>query len=199
MFVIRSFDVNKPGISYENLQGGVLGGSLLQGKLKVGDEVEILPGYLERKGDKIVHEPLYAEVTSLSTRFLRLKEARPGGLIGVQTDLDPSLMRADRMIGNVIGAPGTLPDVVYEVEMTVHLFEYVVGTEETVRVTPIQRGEPLRINIGSATTLAAVTGVKGDSIEVKVMKPMVVDEGWKAAIARRVDGRWRLIGVGVVE
>ena len=33
--VIRSFDVNKPGCMKENMKGGVLGGSLLMGILKV--------------------------------------------------------------------------------------------------------------------------------------------------------------------
>lgn len=34
--VIRSFDVNKPGAEVEDLKGGVAGGSILKGVLKVG-------------------------------------------------------------------------------------------------------------------------------------------------------------------
>ena len=34
--VIRSFDVNKPGCEVDDLQGGVAGGSILRGVLKVG-------------------------------------------------------------------------------------------------------------------------------------------------------------------
>jgi translation initiation factor 2 gamma subunit (eIF-2gamma) len=34
--VIRSFDVNKPGAEVDELRGGVAGGSLLQGVLRVG-------------------------------------------------------------------------------------------------------------------------------------------------------------------
>ena len=33
--VIRSFDVNKPGCEVEELKGGVAGGSILSGVLKV--------------------------------------------------------------------------------------------------------------------------------------------------------------------
>jgi translation initiation factor 2 gamma subunit (eIF-2gamma) len=36
MIVIRSFDVNKPGAEVDEIQGGVAGGSILQGVLKVG-------------------------------------------------------------------------------------------------------------------------------------------------------------------
>jgi len=35
MVVIRSFDVNKPGATVEELRGGVAGGSILQGVFKV--------------------------------------------------------------------------------------------------------------------------------------------------------------------
>lgn len=34
--VIRSFDVNKPGCEVDDLKGGVAGGSILKGVLKVG-------------------------------------------------------------------------------------------------------------------------------------------------------------------
>lgn len=33
--VIRSFDVNKPGFEVDDLKGGVAGGSILKGVLKV--------------------------------------------------------------------------------------------------------------------------------------------------------------------
>jgi translation initiation factor 2 subunit 3 len=44
MTIVRSFDVNTPGTEIEDLKGGVVGGSLLQGVLRVGDKVEIRPG-----------------------------------------------------------------------------------------------------------------------------------------------------------
>ncbi len=33
MHVLRSFDVNKPGTKIKDLKGGVIGGSLIQGKI----------------------------------------------------------------------------------------------------------------------------------------------------------------------
>lgn len=44
MIVIRSFDINKPGTKIDKLVGGVAGGSILWGILKIGDEIEIWPG-----------------------------------------------------------------------------------------------------------------------------------------------------------
>jgi translation initiation factor 2 gamma subunit (eIF-2gamma) len=48
MIVIRSFDVNKPGEDAETLKGGVAGGTILKGVLKIGDEVEIRPGIIRK-------------------------------------------------------------------------------------------------------------------------------------------------------
>ena len=36
--------MNKPGSEVEDLRGGVAGGSILRGVLKVGQEIEIRPG-----------------------------------------------------------------------------------------------------------------------------------------------------------
>ena len=41
--------------------------------------------------------------------------AVPGGLIGVGTVIDPTLTRADRLVGQVLGLKGKLPEVFIEV------------------------------------------------------------------------------------
>lgn len=48
MIVIRSFDVNKPGEDAETLKGGVAGGTILKGCLKVGDQIAIRPGKVSK-------------------------------------------------------------------------------------------------------------------------------------------------------
>lgn len=47
LIVIRSFDVNKPGCEVGDLKGGVAGGSILRGVLKVGQEIEV--SFLKKK------------------------------------------------------------------------------------------------------------------------------------------------------
>jgi translation initiation factor 2 subunit 3 len=51
LIVIRSFDVNKPGEEVEHLKGGVAGGSILQGVLRIGDEIEVRPGIVTKEPD----------------------------------------------------------------------------------------------------------------------------------------------------
>ncbi|KAJ6347676.1 hypothetical protein OIU76_004205 [Salix suchowensis] len=43
MIVIRSFDVNKPGYEVDEIRGGVAGGSILRGVLKVNQFIEVRP------------------------------------------------------------------------------------------------------------------------------------------------------------
>lgn len=199
IFIIRSFDINKPGTPYDKLRGGVIGGSIVQGKIKIGDEIEILPGYLYMENNKVKHLPLYTEALSLRTAYASLKEAYGGGLIGVQTDLDPYLTKSDGLVGNIAGKPDTLPPVTYELNMDIELFRYVVGTDESIEVKPIEMNEKLRLNVGPAITLGIVSSVSRDSIHTNLYRPVVAEEGWRVAIATRVNNMWRLIGVGVIK
>jgi translation initiation factor 2 subunit 3 len=198
MFVIRSFDINRPGTFYKDLRGGVIGGSIIQGRVRVGDEIEILPGYLSSEAGKIVNEPLYTNVYSLRTQNTSLKEAFGGGLIGIQTDLDPYMTKSDNLVGNIAGEPDTLPEVRYEFDMEFNLFKYVVGTDETIEVKPINVNDRLRLNVGPAVTLGLVTSVGREKVHVKLHRPVVAEDGWRVAIATRVNNMWRLVGVGSV-
>ncbi|CAN0447088.1 unnamed protein product, partial [Scytosiphon promiscuus] len=60
-------------------------------------------------------EPIFSKILSLYAEQNDLKFAVPGGLIGVGTRVDPTLTRADRLVGQVLGLKGNLPDVFTEV------------------------------------------------------------------------------------
>lgn len=98
MIVIRSFDVNKPGECVEKLCGGVAGGSITQGVLRHGDAIEIRPGIITKDGKCT---PITSTIVSLYAEKNELQYAVPGGLIGVGTNIDPTLTRADRLVGQV--------------------------------------------------------------------------------------------------
>ena len=109
LIVIRSFDVNKPGAEVDELKGGVAGGSILRGVLKVtdlseklfvkrnfiiyiffyffffqvGDEIEVRPGILTKDNEGQIHcRPIFSRIVSLFAEHNDLKFAVPGGLIG---------------------------------------------------------------------------------------------------------------------
>ena len=101
-FYFRSFDVNKPGSEVEDLKGGVAGGSILKGVLKVGQEIEVRPGLVSKDGNgKLTCQPIRSRIVSLFAEQNEMMFAVPGGLIGVGTKIDPTLCRADRMVGQV--------------------------------------------------------------------------------------------------
>ena len=199
MYVSRSFDVNKPGSGPEDFIGGVLGGSLLQGRLKVGDPVEIAPGVPVTHGGKQTWKVLTTEVASLHTGGAGRKDVKPGGLIAVGTELDPSLTKADSLVGRVIGMPGNLPPVQGKLTVEVHLLERVVGVAEDVKVEGIKTNEPLMISVGTATTVGVVTSARGAAAEMALKIPVAAEPGQRIALSRRVAGKWHLIGHGVIK
>lgn len=195
MFVARSFEVNKPGTIPEELLGGVLGGSIIQGVLKEGDEIEIRPGI--RAGRKVT--PIKTKIVSIHAGTLgRVKEAKPGGLMSIGTNIDPALTRSDNLVGNIIGKPEKLPPVIEEIDLQINLMDFVVGLEERTKVKNLTVGEQLMLNVWTAITLGQITNVKGNRIKVQLVRPVCAEVGTRVAISRRLANRFRLIGFGNV-
>jgi translation initiation factor 2 subunit 3 len=199
MYVLRSFDINRPGTEVDDLHGGVLGGSIIQGAFKVGDEIEIKPGLPVETGGKTHYEPLTSRVTSLNVSKGAVKEARSGGLVGVGTSLDPSLTKSDGLVGSVAGRVGELPPIMDKLTAEVELFEKAVGTDALVPVQKIKTNEPLVLNVGTAVTSGVVTSARNEIVEVGLRKPVCPIPGFKVALSRRIGDSWRLIGFGTIK
>ena len=199
MHVVRSFDVNKPGTLIEDLVGGVIGGTIFQGIFRVSDELELRPGIGGARGRPGSYETLFSEIVSLHAGGRRVKEAYSGGLVGIGTLLDPSLTKADGLIGNLVGKPDTLPPTRFELALDFHLFERAVGTKDLVEVKGINVSESLLLDVGTAPTVGKVVGIKGDTAELKLSRPICAEESARVAVSRRIAGRWRLIGFGIIE
>ena len=196
MHVLRSFDVNKPGTKIKSIKGGVIGGSVIQGYFKVGDEIEIKPGLANEKNGN--YEPIITEISSLGTGAGLVDEVKPGGLVAIGTKLDPSMTRSDSLIGSVIGKPSTLPENSSTAKLEINLFDTAVGSADEIKVLSVQVGESLRLSVGTAPVLSKVTSVRGERIDVQFRRPVCLFEKGRVAISRRIQERWRLIGAGVV-
>ncbi|MBC7109477.1 MAG: translation initiation factor IF-2 subunit gamma [Archaeoglobi archaeon] len=199
MYVARSFDVNKPGTRPEELKGGVLGGSLMQGRLREGEEIELRPGRRVEAENRVSWVPIRTKISSLMAGGERVKEVYPGGLIGVATTLDPAMTKSDAMVGQVVGHPDEMPPVWETLRMEVQLLERVVGTSEEREVEQLKKGEMLMITVGTATTVGVVQNVKKEYAEIQLRRPICALTGSRAAISRRIGSRWRLIGVGEIK
>lgn len=198
MYVARSFDVNKPGTSIDKLRGGVIGGSIIQGVLRVGDEIEIAPGIRVEEKGRIRYEPVITKITSLRFGEIEVDEARPGGLVAIGTELDPSYAKADNLVGNIVGKPGKLPPIWNELTIEYHQLERVVGTKEFIKAQPIRPRELIMITVGTAITLGIVKNIKKDVVEVVLRRPVATWANARVAVSRQIMGRWRLVGWGIV-
>jgi translation initiation factor 2 subunit 3 len=198
MYVARSFDINRPGTEWGELNGGIIGGSLVEGILDRDMELEIRPGREVEEGGQTEWRPVTSTVRSIQSGEELVDSAAPGGLLGVGTGLDPSLTKGDALAGQVAGEPGSLPPVWEEFEMDIDLLDRLVGAEEDTDVEPISTGEPLMLTIGTATTVGAVTSARGGEAEVNLKRPVCAPDEATIAINRRVGTRWRLIGIGTL-
>lgn len=195
MLVARSFDINKPGIGPEKLKGGVLGGSLKQGKLKVGDEIEIMP----KKEYEGKPRHLKTKIMGLMTGTTPVEELIPGGSVAILTSLDPSIVKSDNLAGTVVGLPGKLPPAWETLKLELHLLERVVGTKEELEVKPVAQNEVLMLNANSAATVGIVVDLKKGVATCKLKIPLCADIGSRVTISRKVGNRFRLVGYGEIK
>lgn len=190
MLLARSFDINRPGTDPTDIMGGVVGGSLVRGEIEVGDSIEMRPGI---KKSERKWEPVVAEVESIMHGGEEVYRGTPGGLLAVETSLDPAKTKSDGLSGNVLGKEGSLPETASEIEMEVELMDRVVGSEGKKDIENIRGKEPLMINSGTGKSAGVVTQA-GDTVRVDLKVPICAEEGDRLAVSRQIGSRWRLIG-----
>ncbi len=194
MLVARSFDINRPGQLPDDINGGVVGGSLVRGKLEPGDEIELKPG---RRLEEEKWETVTTTVESIIHGNESVDEGRPGGLLGVETTLDPSMAKSDGLEGNVLGLEGTLPETTYNIEIEANLMDRLAGSEDDEEIENIKEHEPLMINAGTGKSAGFVTQA-GKNVKLDLKIPVCAEEGDRIAISRQIGSRWRLIGHGKI-
>lgn len=199
MVIIRSFDVNKPGRKINEMMGGVIGGSLICGELKMTDEIEIRPGIVTRNGKNVECRPFFTKVTSLYAEENVLDVAKPGGLIGVGTNLDPFFCRADKLVGQVMGRKGDLPEIFVEIEIEYSFFQKISGMEKKLdKKNLLTKHENILVNIGSTTSGSTIKKIEEGKMHLLLVKPACCEPGERVSISKKIQGHWRLIGYGKV-
>jgi len=197
MYVVRSFDTNKPGTTIDTLEGGVLGGTIIQGTFKVGDQLEIRPG-IATEG-KSTHTPLFSEIVTLQAGGKNVEEAHCGGLVGVGTLLDPSYSKADGLTGNIAGKAGMLPPTLSELTLQPQILDRAVGTKELAKIDEVTMNETLLLHVGAAITVGKVASIRKGNVLIKLTRPVCAHTASRVALSRKIGGRWRLIGFGMIK
>lgn len=189
MLISRSFDVNKPGTPISKLEGGVVGGSVVRGKIKVGEELGLSPG-IERKGGS---KQIRFKVEKIMVEKQEIDEAKPGGLIAIGTSLDPSLTKSDQLSGSLVSYPGKTPKPKDVIEIKYHLLD-----RKDIENPPLKEGEPVVVNVYTATAVGTIVNLGKGIATVKLKREIAFEKGNKTAISRRTGQRWRLAGWGEV-
>ena len=196
MQTLRSFDVNRPGMKITQIHGGVIGGTLTEGEFNVGDEIVLKPGFQDEKTKN--YDPITTTIASLGTSVGFVENVKTGGLVALGTTLDPTITRADSLLGSVVGLPNDLPLVHNSLKIETQLLDMAVGAPEMIKVEKIRQGEVLRLNIGTAVTLGSVGSTNGNIISINLKRPICAALGTRVAVTRRIADRWRLIGSGII-
>ncbi len=196
--VARSFDINKPGTKINNLNGGVLGGILKKGKLKIGDEIEIKPGLSSKKAGQQNYETITTKILSLHKGNKKIDEILPGASISIETTLDPFITKTDSLTGCLVSTVGTLPEIVYKIKLKYELFKELIGTSETQKIESIKTKEMLMLSVDTTITVGTVEKITDKEIEISLNIPVVALKESNTGIARNINGHWRLIGWGEI-
>jgi translation initiation factor 2 subunit 3 len=189
--ITRSFDVNKAGTSWSDVNGGVIGGSLIHGELNIGDEVEIRPGIISKgKDGKFISQSIVTKILSLETDGIQLENLNPGGLVGVGTEIDPYYCKNDMLSGNIMGRIGTLPNVYNEVKLKYKKLDEFEG-----RWDP-KNGDTVFLQIGNVSVESRLAKFNKENFSFSLLKPACIEDDAKILVCRKDDGILKIVGFG---
>lgn len=195
-YIARSFDVNKPGTPVEQLHGGIFGGVLKQGSLKVGDTIEIKPGYSYKKHNELKYKTIYSKIISLHKGNYNLNQVFPGGSIAIETELDPTLTKADSLSGAVISTKNNLPEIIDKIKIDYKLFKKMQQDSKIEEIQDLKISEMLMLSANTSITVGKIIKKNNNEIELELKIPIVPLKNEPIGIARNINGHWRLIGYG---
>ena len=187
--ITRSFDINKPGTNWDEMSGGVFGGSLLTGSIKLGDEIEIRPGqYAKKKDGSFNVIPITSIVNSIQTDKINIDILYPGGLTAIGSDIDPYYCKDDKLTGAVVGIKGTLPPVYQEIVINITICNDF-GSNWIPKCNDI-----VYLQIGNVNTEALLVDIKDIDFKFKLSKPVCISDDSLIIICRNINNIIVIVG-----
>jgi translation initiation factor 2 subunit 3 len=198
MIIIRSFNTNKINTSIDNISGGIVGGTIIQGILNIGDKFIIKPGFITKNQHYDPNDdtckkwkcyPLVSTVTSINADTNKLDKAISGGLIGVCSSLDPSLTVNNKLVGNILYEYNQLNDI-YETFM----IEYH-PLDDTIS---LNKGDNVLLNHNACNTNALIHSFKKSKMVLELLdRPMYAEMGDRITLSQNLNG-FKIIGYGII-
>ncbi|CAH6421529.1 Homing endonuclease [uncultured virus] len=186
MVVIRSFNINHPNVNIRDLEGGVVGGTILKGNIKIGDQIKILPGLIKdikQNDKKWQYKPLISRIHSINSEKNNLTLAIPGGLIGVKLTIDPALTAKDRLVGNIVININSQDSylILEELFLLLELLED--------RKTNLKKDDVIIINSNASNTKGKIKIIKKKKAVIELLeKPLCVQLNDYITLSKFLDG-----------
>jgi translation initiation factor 2 subunit 3 len=178
--ISRSFDINKPGTDWNNVVGGILGGTLIKGTLKINDEIEIRPGLISNNK----WNPIKTKIISIKSDNINLDNIISGGLVGIGTLIDSYYCKNDLLIGNIIGLVDNLPNVYTNIDILIN----IVDTNNI-----INKNDNLILYIGTNSFNGNIININNNILNLKLNKPICIDNNDNIIICNKLN---KIIGYG---
>ena len=183
LLTVRSFNINPQNVTIDDLKGGVIGGSIMSGILKIGQKITLYPGLVVEKNSRLTYHPLKTEVLSICSDKTQLDFAVPGGLLGIQVNLDSALTAKNRLIGNFVIETGKRKINVYEeIEVSYRILGPEFVSKELRK--RIKKDCSIIITAKSKNLNAKILEKKKKTMTIKILyQPLVGDIGDRLAIS----------------
>ena len=166
---------------------------MFNGSLSVGDEVEIRPGVCGKKKDgSLVAQPIKTKILSFKTDQESLDLIRPGGLIGIGTEVDPYYCKDDLLAGNKIGLIGTLPSVYDSIKLKYKIINDFGGDWKP------KAKDIVNLQIGTLSISSEVTSFSKKELSFKLSRPACIESNTKVMVSHKEDGIMKIVAVGTL-
>ncbi len=190
LFVIsRSFDINRPGMTFDNIEGGVIGGTVLSGSFNINDNIEIRPGRISNIDGKISCNPIKTKIMSIKSDKIELETASSGSLIAFKTEIDPYYTKNDSLIGNVVGFSEKLPNIFININLDIEittLFDYKFD---------IKNNDIITLQIGTRVIDGKIIKI-GKTYNILLTKPTCISDKQHIIVCKNIDKVLRIVGDG---
>ncbi|KAI0529597.1 hypothetical protein KFK09_002151 [Dendrobium nobile] len=118
-----------------------------RGVLKVNQFIEVRPGIVMKDEiGNIKCTPIFSWIVSLFAEQNELQFVVPGRLIGAGTSMDPTMTRADRLVGQILGEVNSLPETLWSLRpsrSTTLQYFIMWSSSDPISISPERRPSKL--------------------------------------------------------
>lgn len=188
--ITRSFDINQPGINYNEIKGGCVGGSLIQGQFNKNDIVKILPGILIKEKDgRYTNEPIITTVLSFESDKKQIEQVNPGGLVGILTEIDPYYCKSDGLKSNIIVKESDNINVYRDIKINYTKIEEFEGNW-----TP-KINDKIFIQVANMSSDGKIIKINKNILEIELIKPICLLDTYKILLCIK-QPILKIVGIG---